>query len=284
MTPPPDPTDASGVSHPDRSTDGATELERRLIAAFGDARTTITEHPDLFARVHHSLAESRARRRFRLRLAALIGAFVIANTALAVSLSLIAGGQTTGPDNRRFTMPWWVIELITDIVLVALAIGLGPFIKRFGRAYAADVFRSNPRTGKSYLVLTDVAYYLIFTAFILFTVTFVAPDDWKDSPGVQLKVEVARIGGILLIMGVLHTLNVVALPVIGGLLNNNTHLAQKVTAPPSPPPTPSAGTTAGGMPLGPGTWILRVEAAPTPPPVPPTPGIPPTAGPDGQEG
>ena len=72
-------------------------------------------------------------------------------------------------------MPWWVIELITNIVLVALAVGLGPFIKRFGRSYAADVFRANPRTGKSYLVLTDVAYYLIFTSFVLFTVTFVEP-------------------------------------------------------------------------------------------------------------
>ncbi len=76
-------------------------------------------------------------------------------------------------------MAWWVIELITNIVLVALAVGLGPFIKRFGRSYAADVFRANPRTGKSYLVLTDVAYYLIFTSFVLFTVTFVEPDDWR---------------------------------------------------------------------------------------------------------
>ncbi len=109
-------------------------------------------------------------------------------------------------------MPWWVIELITNIVLVALAVGLGPFIKRFGRSYAADVFRANPRTGKSYLVLTDVAYYLIFTSFVLFTVTFVRPVDWVDSTGAQLKHEVARIGGILLIMGVLHALNVVALP------------------------------------------------------------------------
>ena len=42
-------------------------------------------------------------------------------------------------------MDWWVIELITNIVLVALAVGLGPFIKRFGRSYAADVFRANLR-------------------------------------------------------------------------------------------------------------------------------------------
>ena len=80
-------------------------------------------------------------------------------------------------------MDWWVIELITNIVLVALAVGLGPFIKRFGRSYAADVFRANPRTGKSYLVLTDVAYYLIFTSFVLFTVTFVEPADWVRSTG-----------------------------------------------------------------------------------------------------
>ena len=115
-------------------------------------------------------------------------------------------------------MPWWVIELITNIVLIALAVGLGPFIKRLGRSYAADVFRANPRTGKSYLVLTDIAYYLIFMAFILFTVTFVQPLRWKFSTGVQLEFEVARVGGILLIMGVLHAANVVALPLIGRLL------------------------------------------------------------------
>jgi hypothetical protein len=143
-------------------------------------------------------------------------------------------------------MPWWVIELITNILLLALAIGLGPFIKRFGRSYAADVFRANPRTGKSYLVLTDVAYYLIFTSFVLFTVTFVAPDDWS-STGAQLKHEVARVAGILLIMGVLHALNVVALPVIGGLLVNNRRRDAGAAEHPS------------NVPFGPGTWLLRIE-------------------------
>ncbi len=146
-------------------------------------------------------------------------------------------------------MPWWVIELITNIVLVALAVGLGPFIKRFGRSYAADVFRANPRTGKSYLVLTDVAYYLIFTSFVLFTVTFVEPANWKFSTGEQLQHEVARVGGMLLIMGVLHALNVVALPIIGGLLSSNR------------PHSVSSGGSA--PPPGPGTWILRIEQSPT---------------------
>ena len=145
-----------------------------------------------------------------------------------------------------------VIELITNIVLVALAVGLGPFIKRFGRSYAADVFRANPRTGKSYLVLTDVAYYLIFTSFVLFTVTFVEHEDWHDSTGTQLKAEVARVGGILLIMGILHAANVVALPIIGRLLSSNKRLDEG-KGDHSPGAVP---------PLGAGTWLLRIEPSP----------------------
>lgn len=154
-------------------------------------------------------------------------------------------------------MSWWVIELITNIVLVSLAIGLGPFIKRFGRSYAADVFRSNPRTGKSYLVLTDVAYYLIFTSFVLFTVTFVEPVAWSRSTGAQLKDEVARIGGILLIMGILHAANVVALPIIGQLLASNKRLDD-----PKAVAASSGASSISVPPLGPGTWILRIEQAP----------------------
>lgn len=156
-------------------------------------------------------------------------------------------------------MQWWVIELITNIVLVALAVGLGPFIKRFGRSYAADVFRANPRTGKIYLVLTDVAYYLIFTSFVLFTVTFVEQPKWERSTGTQLEHEISRIGGILLTMGVLHAANVVALPIIGRLLSSNKRLDNcKATA--AGPATPSGSAP----PIGPGTWILRVEAVPDP--------------------
>ena len=223
-------------------------LEQRLVDAFADARSSVTENPDLFARVTRTLDDARARRRYRVRLAGLLAAFVAANASLALALS--------DRDNRGITMPWWVIELITDIVLVALAIGLGPFIKRFGRSYAADVFRANPRTGKSYLVLTDVAYYLIFTSFVLFTLTFVEADDWKLSTGAQLKHEVARVGGILLIMGILHAANVVALPVISRLLSSNRLLDDA-------PDQRAVGTTPSipVPPLGAGTWILRIEPA-----------------------
>jgi MFS family permease len=232
-------------------------IEQRLIEAFADARESVEENPDLFARVTRSLEDARARRRYRWMLAGGIAAFVIANALLALAFS--------NSENGRFNMPWWVIEMITNIVLVALAIGLGPFIKRFGRSYAADVFRANPRTGKSYLVLTDVAYYLIFTSFVLFTVSFVEHDDWRLSRGDQLKAEVGRVGGILLIMGILHAANVVALPIIGRLLSSNKRLDDR-------PEGGSLPSNVSVPPIGPGTWILRVEQAP-----PSTTADPPTA-------
>jgi hypothetical protein len=227
-------------------------IEERLIEAFRDARHTVEPNRDLFARVNRSIADAAARRRWRIRLALGLTTFVLLLAALTLALSDV--------NNGRITMEWWTIELITNIVLVAIAIGLGPFIKRFGRAYAADVFRANPRTGKSYLVLTDVAYYLIFTSFILFTVTFVAPVEWETSTGEQLKHEVARLGGILLIMGILHSLNVVALPVIGRLLSLNKRLDDDATF---GDPGPSRPAPASGIPpLGPGTWIVRIEPTP----------------------
>jgi hypothetical protein len=237
--------------------DAQPTVEARLVDAFAAARSTIVEHPDLFARVTRSIADMQARRRFRRRLAAGIGAFVLANVALALALSDRQQGS--------ITMDWWVIEVITNIVLVAIAVALGPFIKRFGRSYAADVFRDNPSTGKAYLVLTDVAYYLIFTAFIFFTVTFVAPEEWLETPGNQYRHELARIGGILLIMGILHAANVVALPIIGNLLS---HRMVASAEPHSQPGRATAASTpfVSTPPLGPGTWILRIEPAPDPQP------------------
>ena len=230
-----------------------TSVEHRLADTFAAVKASVIEHPDLFARVQRTIEEDRNRRRFRLRLLLTVAGFVLANALLALALS--------GRHEGRLTMPWWAIEVITNIVLVSIAITLGPFIKRFGRAYAADVFRANPRTGKSYLMLTDVAYYLIFTAFIMFTITFVQPRDWIDSVGNQLKHEVARVGGILLIMGVLHAANVVALPVIGRLLTNTRRAESDGGARVGSAPMISS------PPLGPGTWILRIE--PTEPTVEP---------------
>ena len=116
-------------------------------------------------------------------------------------------------------MPWWGLELVTAGVLVAIIVVLGPLIKRFGRAYAGDVFRANPRTGKSYLLLMDFAYYLVFGAYVLFVVQFTRDSTWTETVGgAQLQASTLRVGGLLVIMGLLHGFNVLSLPVVGRLL------------------------------------------------------------------
>ena len=129
-------------------------------------------------------------------------------------------------------MSWWVFELITFGVLVLALVALGPLIKRFGRGYAADVFRANPRTGKSYIVLMDIAYYLIFSAYILFTTVFEQQEGWAETVNAtQLRQVALRVGGMLLIMGILHGANVLSLPIIGRLLGLGRRLDEDARDP-----------------------------------------------------
>ncbi len=173
---------------------------------------------DLFGRVLESVHDDQRRRRKVRRVVAI---WVVAVVAAALLVLLL-----TPRSDGVLLMPWWILELATTAVLVGIAVWLGPFIKRFGRAYAADVFHDNPATGKSYIVLTDVVYYLIFAAYILFTVQLGPP---KDTWGIlsqtvvapQVQAELVRIGGILLVIGVLHGLNIVLMPVLGRLFSLN---------------------------------------------------------------
>jgi len=65
----------------------------------------------------------------------------------------------------------------------------------------------------------DVAYYLIFTSYILFTTVFEQQDGWAATVNAeQMRFETVRVGGMLLVMGILHGANVLSLPIIGRLL------------------------------------------------------------------
>ncbi len=129
-------------------------------------------------------------------------------------------------------MEWWALEMITIAVLVAVVAVLGPLIKRFGKAYAADVFRVNPRTGKSYLVLMDFAYYMIFGAYVLFVIKWEPDQGWEQRVNAeQLQGSVVRLGGMMLLMGLLHGLNGLTLPVIGRLFTLNRQLDDEAAAP-----------------------------------------------------
>jgi hypothetical protein len=197
-----------------------THLEDRITKALTQAPTSPS--PDLFDRVVDSIDADRRRRRTALRTASAALA-VVALTATAVL-------TFTPRPNGALEMPWWILEVAVTLVLIAIAVWLGPFIKRFGRAYAADVFHDNPLTGKSYIVLTDIVYYLIFTAYILFGVHFAPQREWNNQvsglvTAEQLTFSAARVGGILLIIGILHGLNIVLMPVLGQLFSLNRRVA-----------------------------------------------------------
>jgi hypothetical protein len=198
-----------------------THLEDRISKALTQAPTIPS--PDLFDRVVDSIDADRRRRRTGIRIAAAAVAVVALATTAVLAL--------TPRPNGVLEMPWWILEVGTTLVLIAIAVWLGPFIKRFGRAYAADVFHDNPLTGKSYIVLTDIVYYLIFAAFILITANFGPIPEWDNEvsglvTAEQVQGSAVRIGGILLIIGVLHGLNIVLMPVLGQLFSLNRRVAR----------------------------------------------------------
>ena len=204
-----------------------TLLEERIRDALFESAGALDESEDLFARVQLSIEDDRIRLQQRRRRLGVLACLLGAVTAVVVA--------TTEHREGELIMDWWILEVLWFVGMVGLALWLGPFIRRFGKSYAADVFRGNPRTGKSFIVLMDVAYYLIFFAFILFTVQFEPSGDWEQTVGPdQLRGTTVRVGGILLIVGILHGLNVLMLPIIGRILTLNRRLDENTPAgPPS---------------------------------------------------
>lgn len=197
-----------------------SRLETLLSEALADAGRHVEPSADLFERVNAGIAADRRRRRARRGL----GVALCGGAAVIAALTITFVYRNGEPH-----MDWWILEIIAAVILGAIALLLGPFIKRFGRSYAADVFRSNPSTGKSFIVLTDFAYYLIFTAYIAFTTTIVRPNDWTATVGAeQVQHNIIRVGGILLIIGLLHGVNLLVLPIIGRLLTLNRRLDQQM--------------------------------------------------------
>jgi hypothetical protein len=192
-------------------------LDRQVSDALTAGASAVVDSDDFFARVQMSIAEDRLLQQQRR------GRIAVVLCILGAILSIAFA--TTDRREGDLIMDWWILELIWFAGMVGLALWLGPFIRRFGKAYAADVFRANPRTGKSFIVLMDVAYYLIFFAYILFTVQFEPAADWENTVNAdQLRASTVRIGGILLIVGLGHGLNVLTLPIMGRIFTLNRHL------------------------------------------------------------
>jgi len=186
-------------------------VEERLVSALR-AADEVEPSPDLWSRVVHSIEEDRAHRRRVITsgiaaLAAVAGLLVVCVLALA-----------DGPFGRQVRLP--AMELIETAALVLLVAVLGPAIRRFGRGYAGDLWPASPVTATALLRLLDVAYLLVFSGFILMTVEF----DFGPSGVVaaeQFQAAGERLGGLVLIMGLLHAATIIVLPVVA-LVSNST--------------------------------------------------------------
>jgi hypothetical protein len=128
--------------------------------------------------------------------------------------------------------------MVQAVALVVLVAVLGPAIQRFGRGYATDLWPSTPATATALVRLLDVAYILVFAGYILLTGVF----DLETSASVlrdcaladldcpkhlpnQMQYTAFRIGGLVLVMGLLHAVTIVVLPVVA-LVSNSTRLGR----------------------------------------------------------
>ena len=89
----------------------------------------------------------------------------------------------------------------------------------------------------------DIAYYLIFGAYILFVIKWEPDTEWADEVNAaQLQASVVRLGGMILLMGLLHGLNVLSLPLIGRVFTLNRQLDEGVLGPTNHGRAPVDGT------------------------------------------
>ena len=202
-------------------------IEQKLAEALHGADGYLPS-PNLFAKVQRSIEEDVAHRR-RVR-----RALLWAGGGMAVAVAWVAAFLDLGSGTA--TMPWWTLEILTAATMVAIVIVLGPVIRRFGSELTLDVFRSNRATSQHFLALVDIAYYLVFAAFILMTTSFSAQAEWGGRLAAQLEQEIARLGGLLLVMGILHALTIAVLPVMGLVFASNWRRAARRTLGESAPP------------------------------------------------
>ena len=207
-------------------------VEERLTAAFR-AADQYQPSPDLFAKVTRSIQEDAAHRR---RVRRIVISVVAALGFIAVYLLLVVDRI-----NGAFEMPFWTLEVLVTGVMVALVLVLGPAIRRFGTVFESDVFHSNRATGRSFLTLMDVAYYLIFGAFTFMTLQYSPASEVGGAEDLVgwLGDQAWRVAGLLMLMGMLHAVTLIVLPAVGLVFSANMRRARRAqlgkAAPPANP-------------------------------------------------
>jgi hypothetical protein len=197
--------------------------EQRLAEALEAAHHYPTS-PDLWNRVVHSIEEDRRHRRRVITVVTVVLATLAA--AVLIGLAGVGTAATSGvPTGNR--IDWRLLEALEFGVIAIVVAALGPAIRRFGRGYVVDIFHTSPDTAARLLRLLDVAYALLFGGYALITTRLGPPVSYTLTRlGDQVEEASMRLGGLLLLMGVLHAVTLIALPLIGLVFNANRRRAK----------------------------------------------------------
>ena len=136
-------------------------------------------------------------------------------------------------------MDWWVLELFANALLVGDRPVAGAVHQAIRQELRGRRLPGQPPDRQE--LHRPHRHRLLPDLLLLHAVHGELPAQgaWGQTVGgAQLQHEVARIGGILLILGILHGLNLIALPVMGRLLTMNRRLDQDTPSVPVAPAPP----------------------------------------------
>lgn len=204
-------------------------VEDRLVDALSEF-DRVEPAPDLFTRVEASVQQDRLHRR-RVR------RFAVAGLAATMAVAAFLWAST---DRAQATISGWAVFVAQLVILTTAVIVLGRIIPRFGQVYVSDVFRLDPGTARSFLRLHDLAFHLVFGGYVIILSWHRQMAGSADT-GEAIRFLLDRIAGLFLLMGLLHAVTLMTLPVIG--LVHGTIVrdhARTVAGEAAPPPDPKA--------------------------------------------
>ena len=197
-------------------------LERRIADAL-HAADDYQPSVDLFARLHRSIEEDRAHRR-RVRIA-----LALVSVGVLLLIGFIVAVADRDPQ-EVVTIPRWSVQTVVAAVLITVLIALGPVLRRLGSPLLEEVFHLNPPAGQRFSRLLDIAYYLFFGGLIVSGVGTRGLVERVAISSDEVRLGIAQIAGFLLQLGIVHTVNLALLPVIGLLFNSLTRRAARRSA------------------------------------------------------
>lgn len=187
-------------------------IEQRLIRALSEI-DQVDAAPDLWSRVLHSIEEDRQHRRNVVRSAA---AALAACAAVGLAMWI---GLVDSPAGRH--VRWQTMESVETALLIAIAVALVPAIRRFGRGFVNDLWPATPDTVPALLRLLDIASGLVATGYVLVTVELESQVQASNALAGQLADASTRVAGLVLLIGVLHGVAIIVLPLLA-LVSNST--------------------------------------------------------------